>query len=139
MKTLYIAIYDLLKTIPEIAWVDEDFGQIDNYVDRPSVKFPCALVMIDESDESLGSDAYDITSTITVRVAHSRLGDRTAMAEETAFERTIDKLDDVDRVIGTLEGYELEDVCGRIYIKGVVSERRTDGIAAKVITFTETH
>lgn len=140
MKALFIAIFTQLRVNTGMKWIDEDYGQIDRYEEgKPPVAFPCALVTIDEADDSLGGGAYDVSNTITVRVAHNRFGDRTVKAPGAAANLTFSKLDDVEMVRDALEGHEVSGVCGRLYLKGIVTERRTDGIAVKVLTFTETH
>lgn len=139
MKELLKAIYTQLKTVPAIKWIDEDFGQIDNYETRPAVQWPCALVSMNQNFDSLGSDAYDISSNITVRIAHNRFADRTPMAADLAFKFTLDKLDDIEAVKTALEGFEVAGHSGRFYLRGINTERRTDGIAVKVLSFQETH
>lgn len=139
MKSLLKAIFAQIKTVPAIKWIDEDFGQIDQYDDRPPVQFPCALVSIDQLSDPLGGDEYDQTNTITVRVAHSRLGDRSGMAPEAAMDATLKKLDDVEAVITTLTGFEVQGVTGTLYLVSANSERRADGIAVKALVFRETH
>jgi hypothetical protein len=44
---LFIAIQDRLKDklVPaKLKWVDQNFGQLENYEIKPSVNFPCALI-----------------------------------------------------------------------------------------------
>ena len=140
---------DLLKQLTEridqanvTKWTDEDFGQLENYPldGRPEVAFPCALIYIDQNFESLGGNGYDVTSTIIVRVAFDRMGDRTsAKTPDAARKKSLDKLDVVDYVKNMLVGFEMDDVCGPLYLKNILSERRSDGIAVKAIHLTETH
>ena len=125
------AIYDLLKSVRNLKWVDEDFGQLDVYETKPPVAFPCAIVSLNQAADPLAIDEYDLTNTFTVRVAHNRLGDRPAKSPEGALAITLAKLDDVDEVKTKLidAGY---------YYQGLLSERRTDGIAVKALTFRQT-
>jgi hypothetical protein len=139
MKDLLISIYAQINTVSSIKWVDEDFGQIDNYESQPPVALPCALVSVDQKHESIGGGAYDVNSTITVRVAHNRLGDRSAKAPTAAINNTLAKVGEAEAVRDALEGFEDTDKCGLLYLKGFTTERRTDGLSVKVITFEETH
>ncbi|MFH1121781.1 MAG: hypothetical protein V1775_18315 [Bacteroidota bacterium] len=125
------AIYDLLNSIPALKWVDEDFGQIDVYEVKPPVAFPCALVSLNQGADALAVDEYDLTNTFTVRVAHNRLGDRPAKSPEGALAITLAKLDDVDEVKTKLTG-------SGYYYQGLLSEKRTDGISVKALTFRQT-
>jgi hypothetical protein len=46
MDILLKNIYDRLATIPELAWIDEDNGQLETQEESYPVQFPCALVSI---------------------------------------------------------------------------------------------
>lgn len=140
MKATFLAIVAQIKTVSTIKWVDEDYGQLDNYTDKPAVMFPCALVAMDQHSEPLTSDERDVTNTITVRLAHNRLGDRSLMADSESLADTTAKLDDLESLIDALSGFEDETAaCGHLIYTGFTSERRADGIAVKTLVFTETH
>jgi hypothetical protein len=125
------AIYDLLNGMKNLKWVDEDFGQLDAYEVKPPVAFPCALVSLNQSADALAVDEYDRTNTFTIRVAHNRLGDRPAKSPEGALAITMAKLDIVEEVTNKLIG-------AGYYYQGLLSERRTDGISVKALTFRQT-
>jgi len=125
------AIYDLLIGVAALKWVDEDFGQIDVYDTKPPVAFPCALVSLNQAAEALAVDEYDLTNTFTIRVAHNRLGERSAKSPEGALSLTLAKLDDVDDVKTAL-------IESNYYYQGLTTERRTDGISVKALTFRQT-
>jgi hypothetical protein len=68
---------DLVRTIrenvPELAWVDEDLGQleaVENKGDEYFVKFPCALVSVANVQwETLSEGLQNGTAEVTIRVA----------------------------------------------------------------------
>lgn len=42
---LFIAIQDRLQLkVAALKWIDQNFGQLDNYEIKPAVNFPCALI-----------------------------------------------------------------------------------------------
>jgi hypothetical protein len=42
---LYLDLCAYLKTaVPELRWIDQDFGQLEYFEIRPEVSFPCALI-----------------------------------------------------------------------------------------------
>src|SRR5438045_2520697 len=42
---LFADLADQIKTtLPEIKWIDQDFGQLEMFEYKPNVSFPCALV-----------------------------------------------------------------------------------------------
>lgn len=130
LKERLTECFTTLKTVTGIAWIDEDFGQIDQYQEKPSVKLPCALVLFNQDADALGGDEYDLTNQFTIRLAHNRLGDRSANAD-SAQATTLAKLDLSDEVITafTDAGY---------YYTGMVTERRSDGISCRALSFKQT-
>ena len=62
----------LLELIPEnIAYVSEDWGQLDYYNDRPPVNFPCVLIDIAEAKfTDCTRKVQQGEAILTVRVAH---------------------------------------------------------------------
>lgn len=122
------AAYQLLMDTELIEWVDEDYGQIDNYEVRPPVKFPCALVSLTQLADHQGGNEYDRSNTFTIRLAHDRLADRPANAPEFALERTMEKLVTANKVIDAFidAGY---------YYLGYETERRADGISVAAVRF----
>ena len=126
------AVFDLLNSVPQLKWIDEDYGQIDSYNDKPAVSMPCALVSLNQQAEHLGGDEYNRANSITIRVAHSRLGDRAAKAAQAAFMATLAKSETDDAVISTMidAGY---------YYRGFTTERRADGISCRALTFDRTN
>lgn len=68
-----IAVQDrLLELLPEkIAYLAEDWGQLDFYNERPPVNFPCVLIDIAEAEFSDCTRKVQLGEAIlTVRVAH---------------------------------------------------------------------
>ena len=68
-----IAVQDrLLELLPEkIAYLAEDWGQLDFYNERPPVNFPCVLIDIAEAEFSDCTRKVQLREAIlTVRVAH---------------------------------------------------------------------
>lgn len=62
----------LLELYPEnIAYLAEDWGQLDFYNERPPVNFPCVLIDIEEAQFSdLTRKAQRGDAMLTIRVAH---------------------------------------------------------------------
>ena len=73
IEDVLIATQDrLLELIPEnIAYVSEDWGQLDYYNERPPVNFPCVLFDIEEAQFSdLTHKVQRGDAILTLRVAH---------------------------------------------------------------------
>ena len=73
IENAMIAVQDrLLELLPEkIAYLAEDWGQLDFYNERPPVNFPCVLIDIAEAEFSDCTRKVQLGEAIlTVRVAH---------------------------------------------------------------------
>lgn len=45
MKQLFTTISDHIRTaLPEIKWIDADYGQINSSTERPAIAFPALLI-----------------------------------------------------------------------------------------------
>ena len=140
MKDLFLTVSMMLEQITHIKSVDDDSGQIDNYEERPAIALPCCLILIDQIFQPLGGGAYDVSSSIQVRVAFDRLGDRTVSGTPNLPRlKSLEKIDIVEQITDALNGLFQENVCSPLILQSLVSERRNDGLMVKVITLTETH
>lgn len=74
------------KAVPELAYVDKDWGQLS--LEKPAVKFPCALLDLkDISFTQTGNGGQVADTQITVTVANLRLASSslTAPKKEDAY------------------------------------------------------
>ncbi|KAF0198851.1 MAG: hypothetical protein FD170_3971 [Bacteroidetes bacterium] len=60
--------------VPELKYIDEDWGQLDDYSDNPPVKFPCAIIEVQQAAwRNQSNKVQDGTVNISIRVAELRL------------------------------------------------------------------
>lgn len=73
MEEIFIAIMEhIAETMPELSYIDEDYGQLELTEDQDSypVTFPCVLIGNTESDwNDIGYGVQKSESLITVRLA----------------------------------------------------------------------
>lgn len=73
MEEIFIAIMEhIAETMPELSYIDEDYGQLELTEDQDSypVTFPCILIGNTESDwNDLGYGVQKSDSFITIRLA----------------------------------------------------------------------
>lgn len=73
MEEIFIAIMEhIAETIPELSYIDEDYGQLEPTEDQDSypVTFPCVLIGNTESDwNDIGYGVQKSESIVTVRLA----------------------------------------------------------------------
>lgn len=60
--------------VPELKYIDEDWGQLDDYSDNPPVKFPCAVIEVQQAAwRNQSNKVQDGSVNISIRVADQRL------------------------------------------------------------------
>lgn len=73
MEEIFIAIMEhIAETMPELSYIDEDYGQLEPTEDQDSypVTFPCVLIGNTESDwNDIGYGVQKSESLVTVRLA----------------------------------------------------------------------
>ena len=73
IKDVLIAVKTALQGVSELRYAGEDWGQID-YFRKPPVKFPCALIDVEEVDYSDDAPRYQQgDGLLTIRVADIRM------------------------------------------------------------------
>lgn len=82
LANIFLTVLTRLKTeVPALKWIDQDYGQLEFYENRPNVDFPCCLIDIDDGTFSnngefsqacdgiliirLGLPSYSQTNSIT--------------------------------------------------------------------------
>lgn len=76
----------LTKNVPELKYVDQDWGQMDFYP-NPPVKFPCALIDIQSVQyTNAGEFVQQGTAVVVIRLFDIRLSNSSQAAPETQKE-----------------------------------------------------
>ena len=74
MVTLIEDVRSRLAAIAGILYIDEDWGQLDEFSQNPPVRWPCALVdIVNATPSNLGGKVQLIDCTLLVRLADVRL------------------------------------------------------------------
>lgn len=74
MVTLIEDVRNRLTEIAGILYIDEDWGQLDEFSQNPPVRWPCALVdIVDAAPSNMGSKVQLIDCTVLIRLADTRL------------------------------------------------------------------
>ena len=87
IKDTLTAVKEALKTVPDLRYTAEDWGQLD-FFNQPPVRFPCVLLDAEEvrySDSGRGFQQGE--ASLTVRVADNRVfnGSFQAPASQAEF------------------------------------------------------
>lgn len=74
MVTLIEDIRSRLAAIAGILYIDEDWGQLDEFSQNPPVRWPCALVdVVNATPSNMGGKVQLIDCTVLIRLADTRL------------------------------------------------------------------
>ena len=74
MQTLINDVRDQINSLNSFKYIDEDWGQLDDYSPHPPTKWPTALVdIIEAKPTNQGGHVQTLNITILVRVASMRL------------------------------------------------------------------
>lgn len=119
------AVMAQLKTVPELRYVSEDWGQLD-YYDQPPVQFPCALVECEDirfADNSMNTQGAE--ATLSISISDLRLFNTSANSPDadTAF----DIFELMGKVNKTLHGLK-SATFSPLTRTGIARVRRDDAI-----------
>ncbi|ANQ49603.1 hypothetical protein MY04_4786 [Flammeovirga sp. MY04] len=133
MKQILNSIQNKLSEIPELRYSGEDWGQLD--IDNPAVKFPCALVDMDQFNFSQAGQGVQIgEGTVQVTIADIRLqGNR----PPSQMDRPSDHdnfMTLVELINSKLHGYYTDEFQPLQRISAV-KLKRPDGIRSFTITY----
>lgn len=106
IEDIYGGIYDLLAAIPEIKWVDQDFGQME--MERPPVAYPCVLIGIDlPGTENIGQNKQNCQVTINLRICFSYSGETSMKSPAEVRERGLAHYRTVREIYRKVQGQRI--------------------------------
>ena len=148
-KAILQGIQDALSTIPELRYVDEDWGQLDDYSPNPPTQFPLALIDIGNLQFSdIGKDRTATpqnrqmaTGTIVISIANLKLTNSSARAPQTQKDKAWSIWDIVESVHAKLHGTVLTPPpgaggLGAMMRNNMRKVKRDDGIQEYEVTYT---
>lgn len=145
MKAVFLAIQDILKSkVPELKYIDEDWGQLDSYSPHPPAKFPLALIDlgavvyqnigIDRKATPMHRQTGD--ATIIITVANMKLTNTSAGAPQKQKDSAWFIQDIIQKVHEELQGKHVIASVGALIRTSKRKIRRDDGIQEYEITYT---
>lgn len=127
---------ELVKTVPEIRFISQDIGQLENYEMRPSVSWPCCLIDI---EDGRFSDAGDQLIQLAEKVVSFRLGmvkysDVNNLAPDAIVEQALQYLETENKLYVALHGKSVPGF-GKFMRILDATEKRDDDIRVRIIKF----
>lgn len=144
MKAVLKSIQDILAVIPELKYIDEDWGQLDDYSPNPPTQFPLALIDIGSLQYSdIGKDRTATpqnrqmaTGTIVISIANLKLTNTSARAPLTQKNQAWSIWDIVESVHIKLHGVIIGGSAGAMMRTAMRKVKRDDGIQEYEVTYT---
>lgn len=134
LEDLFTLIQDKLKVLPDIAWVDLNFGQLESET-RPAVQFPCALISIDlPRTEDLGQKLQKCQGTIGIRLGFDFKGSSSSKAADPVRAKALDYYRITREVYKALQGYSQTGL-SRLKRTSQIEMARPDQIKILDMTF----
>lgn len=135
---LLLRLQEYLKEqVPQIKWIDQDFGQLENYEVRPPVQFPCLLV-------DLSSTQYDMyleqvqhaTATVNLRLGFAPYSSANSEAPVKYRQEALDYYEIEQQVYKAMQGWDAGELCQPFTRTLAVTEGRDDKLRVRQLTFT---
>lgn len=133
-----------LATISSLAYVDENWGQLDHYTPNFPVKWPCAL--IDVSNAGFSNIGIDKTTEpmnrqegtfhLEIRIANLKLSNTSHRAPQSQKDKAHSIWIEVEEVHKKIQGFEPTEACGKLIRVGLERVRRDDGVQEYVMTYS---
>jgi hypothetical protein len=131
MKEIFLAVTAQLKTITSLVWIDDDWGQADNYELRPEVDFPAALVSIsypntDDLHEE-GGGTQLVKAQVTIRLVFDGLmGETSVAAPDEVRAAALARYDVAEAVHAAMQGFDNAGSMNAMSRASQISESRRD-------------
>ena len=146
METIIPSIQEKLKEIPELKYVDEDWGQLDYYSPNFPVQWPCILIDISAANfDNIGQDKTATPmqrqiadSRISLTIANLKLTKTSgnAPATQKTQARSIWLL--IKKVHEILHGVNATETSGKLIRTGLQRVKRDDGIQEYTVVYSLT-
>lgn len=143
-KEVLKSIQDILTPIPGMRYVDEDWGQLDDYSPNPPTQFPLALIDIGNLQYSdIGKDKTATpqnrqmaTGTIVISIANLKLTNTSARTPQSQKDKAWAIWDIVESVHAKLHGVAVGGSAGAMMRTAMRKVKRDDGIQEYEVTYT---
>lgn len=144
MKEVIDNIQTQIASLPEIKYIDENWGQLDYYSSNPPVKFPCVLIdIINNTYSNIGQDRKMIppnrqmsTFMVEIRVADVKLSNSSSRASQTQRNKARHILDVIEDIHAKVQGFCPTPMCGKMIRVSNNRVTRDDGIREYAIIYS---
>lgn len=143
MQDIIQAIQNKVAEVTTLKYVDEDWGQLDDYSPNPPAQFPCALIDIASLVfENTGRDnsatpinRQTAVGSITITIANLKLSNTSKRAPQAQKDNAWSVFGILDDVHKKVHGWKPTGTTGALMRKSHKRVRRDDGIQEYQIVY----
>ena len=143
MKQILQNIQNRLVEIPELKYIDEDWGQIDYYSPNIPVKWPCCLIDIQSGQFSNISkdiskspkDRQNGIFSVKITIADMRLTNTSHLAPQQQKDNAWAVFEIIEKVHQKLHGFSPLQNCSKMLRASLGRTHRDDGIQEYAIIY----
>lgn len=138
MKQLLTDILNRIKTdIPAIKYVDEDWGQLDNYSPNPPVQFPAAIVDCVNATYSNQGNLVQLGDVqVRIRIADLKLTNTSGRAPQTQRDNAFAIYNLLEEIHSKLHGWPTNKHYTRLIRQSLKRTVRNDGMRVHELIYT---
>lgn len=136
MKEIFLYLRAKLIALPDIAWVDLDKGQLNNYELRPAIDFPAVLLKIEyPRTTKLSRKEQQCDVQITASVVFDFMDDTDSITPEETLNQSLEVYDIANTVHLALHG-EIDNTVIRSPLERVSVRDPNRNDKVKVLQYT---
>lgn len=144
MKALLLGIQNQLATATALKYIDEDWGQLDDYGQHTPVKWPCCLVDFTAANytdigidrASTPQNRQQATGSITLNFANLKLTNTSKLAPIGQKNDAYMLLGLLETVHGKIQGFRPDAMSGALVRSSFRRIKRDDGIQQYQVVYS---
>lgn len=127
----------IASDIPEIKWCDQDFGQLENYEERPAVAWPCTLVdFLTTTYGQLSNDVQEANFSLQLRLGFNPYSSTSGATPIPYREKALEYYEIEEKIFTTFQGWTAGGLIQPMTRVSGQTEPREDIYRVRVINFT---
>ena len=144
MKDLLLNLQNQLSHNDDLKYIDEDWGQLDDYGPHVPVKWPCCLIDFTTANytdigidrASTPQNRQQATGSITLNFADLKLSNTSKKAPLNQKEGAWKLLEIIESIHGLVQGFRPEDKSGALIRSNFKRIKRDDGIQQYQVVYS---
>lgn len=135
---IYLKIVERLTAqVPELRYIDQDMGQLENYTMKPPVSFPCALIELGDFDfdDMAGKNMQHGEGLVLIRFATESWSPSNNLAPTQIREKALAYYDIEQKIHVALHGWRSTGFSKLLRRKAVKEQRDDTNIRVRILAF----